>query len=76
MFMVKQQNNVKGVVKMDKAKAVLSVVGWACIFMGACIVGVGATEGAAWGIACFALVTTGMIINGVVSLLPEPRRGK
>ena len=61
---------------MNKVKMILNVIGWACLFMGACIVGVGATEGAAWGIACFALVTTGMIINGVVSLLPETRRGK
>ena len=75
MVMVKQQNKqAKGVGKMNKAKGVLNVIGWACIFMVACIVGVGATEGAAWGIACFALVIVGMLINMVVELLPKAKR--
>ena len=59
---------------MNKVKMILNVIGWACIFMGACIVGVGATEGVTWGSASAALVMVGMLINMVVELLPKAKR--
>ena len=59
---------------MDKVKMGLNVVGWACIFIGACIVGVGATGGVTWVGASAALVIVGMLINMVVALLPKAKR--
>lgn len=59
---------------MNKAKGVLNVVGWACIILGACIVGVGATHGVAWVGASVALVLVGMLVNMIVGILPKTKR--